>query len=56
MTKEQREEDGKARVKQRYCYVSCSLSLKIMYAYDLIGTDHMKIFCGLTFVQKCSKF
>ena len=42
MMENQREEDGKTRVKQQYYYVSCSLSLLIMYAYDLFDTDHMK--------------
>ena len=56
MMEDQREENGKMRVKQRLYYISCSLSLQIMYTYDLIDTNHMKTYSGLTFVQTCSKF
>ena len=56
MIEDQREESGKARVKQRLYYISCSRSLQIMYAYDLIDTDHMKTFGGLAFVQTCLKY
>ena len=56
MIEDQREENGKTRVKQQLYYISCSRSLQIMYAYDFIDTDHMKTFGGLTFVQTCLKY